>query len=669
MLINIADDLIRLDRAQLLDKLLVDKTMSNRPDGNGRKMERHILWATDAYLKWEDPSEPSRGNYGPSMEIKRGLLAPDHFRVVQTRARKAFEEQSERTKKHAEVFTPLFICKKMIDVADETWTEEILSKKWKKYVDARRLEITCGEAPFLVSRYDAATGDVIPVEERTGILDRKLSVITRFAVDEKEWVRESFRALQATYGYEFQGDNLVIARVNVFADWSEWLQHVWHREPALKEKKQALNIIAWNLWQMDGLTGKIPNTAKFMEIEEGNLFETKDDKEENLPDCRIYDWRNIVKSLEYKKLAERGPGIMKFDFVIGNPPYQEETKVNNRKSAIYHYFYDEAQKVTDKYILISPARFLFNTGLTPKDWNLKMLNDPHLKVMYYEPISSKVFPNKVIKGGVVIIYRDAKINFGAIEKFIPDENLRMLGRHFKDDLEHNFSSIVYSGRSDLKFNDKFLQKYPQSIHDRLEAIQGKHPNVKELSPNEEYELKSSTFETLPYIFADYQPKDSQNYYELIGLENHKRVNKWIEKQYMEPRYPDHNNISFYKVLLPESNGAGRYGETLSDPIVVGPNVSSTTTFISIGCFNKAMDAENVLKYIKTKFVRALLGIKKKTQHNPKSSWTYVPLQDFTLNSDIDWTQSISNIDKQLYKKYGLDEKEISFIESHVKEMA
>ena len=279
MLINIADDLIRLDRAGLLKELLVDKTLSNLKDGAGKKVKRNIVWATNAYI-------PRGEAYGASMEIRAGLLSKDHFRVVQTRARKAFEEQSERTKKHAEVFTPLFICKKMNDVADESWTEEILSKRWKKYVDARRLEITCGEGPFLVSRYDAATGEVIPVEERSGILDRKLAVITRFAADEKEWVNQSFRALQATYGYEFQGDNLLIARVNVFADWSEWLQHVWHREPTQAEKKKAINIIAWNLWQMDGLTGKIPNTAKFMEIKEINLFEAEEEKKsEELPDC------------------------------------------------------------------------------------------------------------------------------------------------------------------------------------------------------------------------------------------------------------------------------------------------------------------------------------------------------------------------------------------------
>ena len=136
---------------------------------------------------------------------------------------------------------------------------------------------------------------------------------------------------------------------------------------------------------------------------------------------------------------------------------------------------------------------------------------------------------------------------------------------------------------------------------------------------------------------------------------------------MAPRY-EINNIEKYKVLLPESNGAGVFGEVLSTPIVAGPSVSSTPTFISIGAFDTIQESNNLLKYVKTKLVRALLGICKKTQHNPSSVWAYVPLQDFTNNSDIDWSKSIFEIDAQLYKKYGLSQEEIDFIESKVKSM-
>ena len=123
---------------------------------------------------------------------------------------------------------------------------------------------------------------------------------------------------------------------------------------------------------------------------------------------------------------------------------------NNKGEAIYHYFYEIAEQVSDKYVLISPARFLFNGGLTPKTWNEKMLNDEHLNVEFYTPKSEDVFPNTDIKGGVVVLYRDIDKNFGAIKTFVPDPILRSLSQKFKADIDRNLSSIIFGGRSDLK---------------------------------------------------------------------------------------------------------------------------------------------------------------------------------------------------------------------------
>lgn len=359
---------------------------------------------------------------------------------------------------------------------------------------------------------------------------------------------------------------------------------------------------------------------------------------------------------------------MKFDFVIGNPPYQSSSDSYNRQEPIYPYFYDAAEQVSDKYLLISPARFLFNAGLTPKEWNKKMLSDEHLKVEYFNQNSSEIFSNTEIKGGVAVMYRDTTQNFGAIEEFIADDTIRKIASHFKKDEEHNFPSIMYGGRSDLKFNDTFLKEYPDSKNKRLQAIQAKHPEVKELGPGEEYEIKSSTFEVLDYIFKSEEPVDIQNYYKIFGLFSNKRVYRWIEKKYMSPRYPDNNNIHAYKAYIPKASGNGIWGETISIPVVATPGESSTPSFIGIGNFKTQLEAINVTKYIKTKTVRALLGILKITQDIVPSKWAYVPLQDFTDKSDINWNTSISNIDKQLYKKYGLTDEEISFIETNVKEM-
>lgn len=359
---------------------------------------------------------------------------------------------------------------------------------------------------------------------------------------------------------------------------------------------------------------------------------------------------------------------MKFNAVVGNPPYQEEGANNNKKDPIYPYFWDASIKLSNLITLITPARFLFDAGQTSKEWNKKMLNDEHFKVIRYFADSKDVFKTADIKGGVAIGLHDKDKVLGPIREFIPDNTLSSIASKFSDKSEANLSSIVYGGRSDLKFNEAFLKKYPQSINDRLKAIQAKHPNVHCLSQNEEYELKSSTFSVLPYVFREESPEQNGDFYKITGLLNLKRYCRWIEKKFMSPRYPENNNIDKFKVFVPESNGSGAFGEVLSNPFIGVPSESSTPTFISIGCFDTKLEAENAEKYIKTRLARALLGICKKTQHNPKATWSYIPLQDFTPNSDIDWSQSVDDIDKQLFKKYGLTEEDINFINTNVKPM-
>lgn len=628
VIINIADDLIKLHRAGFLDSILTDKTTKGR-----------ILWATNAYL-WRGEK------YGAAKELREQLIMVDHGRVIQTRARKAFEEQSERTHNHAEVFTPSFICKIMNDKADEPWTDEVLSKRWKKYVDARRLEITCGEGPYLVSRYNASTGEMIPINDRIGILDRKLAVVSKYSENESEWIYWSFRALQATYGYEFQGDNLLIARVNVLADWEDWFEFNVHRKPVKREFKRAINIIVWNLWQMDGLTGKVPNIPDFMEEREISLF-GEDEDNTNIKsqlDCRIYDWINECKSIEYRELAERRKGIMKFDFIIGNPPYQEETDSDStRKPPIYNLFMDESYKIGKVVELITPARFLFDAGYTPKAWNEKMLQDNHFKVLFYEPASNKIFSNTDIKGGVIISLRNENMDFGSIGIFTKFTELNGILKKVKPQMTTSMEDIISPPLS-FKLSKLMLQENPNTIG----------------------RLRSSAFTTLSDIFLDSLPNDNRNYIQFVGLLNTRRTRKFIRRDYIAD---SSGTLDKYTVLLAKANGSGKFGEALSATEIAEPGVGYSQTFIGIGKFDDISSARNVERYLKTKFCRAMLGVLKITQDCPGPKWKYVPTQDFTSNSDIDWTQSIHNIDQQLYKKYGLDEKEISFIESHVKEMA
>lgn len=348
-----------------------------------------------------------------------------------------------------------------------------------------------------------------------------------------------------------------------------------------------------------------------------------------------------------------------FDFCIGNPPYQEEQISDNLEGSqknfapsVYNYFIDESIKVSEKVELIHPARFLFNAGNTPKAWNKKMLNDPHFKVLLYEPDSSKIFSSLSVplKGGIAITYRDESGNYGAIQAFtqFPEVNT-VLHKVIASKNFESLTEIVYS-RTTYRLTDFMHKEHPDAIT--------------KLSKGHAYDMASNIFERLPEIFYDSVPDNNHQYVKILGREDNKRVYKYIRRDYIN----DVDNLEYYKVLIPQANGSGLFGETISTPIIEFPNVGNTETFISIGKFSSRSAAEAVRKYISTKFSRTLLSVLKVTQNGNKPVWKYIPLQNFTAASDIDWSKSIHEIDLQLYRKYGLSDDEIAFIESNVKEM-
>lgn len=650
---DIQSDLMRADKRRVLGLLLQDKTS-----------KRNILWGTDMYAE--------RGTaYAHDSEITPELITGVHAGLIRSRAQKHQEQQSERTRTHAEVFTPMWVCAMMIDALDDDWfgaqhvftdesgerTQRVEfpeGKTWQDYVRSTRLEITCGEAPFLVNRYDAATGEPVPVEKRIGILDRKLRVVDENAADEDEWVRWVFLAFRSTFGYEFQGDNLLIARLNLLATFEEYLDHRWHREATDRELRKVANIITWNVWQMDGLTYRIPfDTTSDAPMD---LFESAglEDSQEvpaakRISRCRIYDWSSNRSQV---LVSERGKATMKFDYIIGNPPYQEEVEGDNKTYAkpIYDRFLDASYKLGNVVEMIHPARFLFDAGSTPKAWNERMLNDEHLKVLWYEADSKRVFTNTDIKGGVAVTLHNACKQYEPVGVFVPyREMASVLKKVTGSPAFLPLSSEVLSA-----YSYKFTQKMHDDFPDALEKMSSGHA----------FDLKSNVFNRLPHILLGEKPKDGDNYLRIVGREGNNRVTKYIRREYVNHV----ENLDSWKVFLPAANGAGDFGEVFSDPIVAGPGVGSTETFISLGNFGSKGEAESCLAYIKTKFVRALLGILKTTQHLTPGVFKYVPLQDFTSSSDIDWSQSVADIDKQLYKKYHLTDEEIDFIEKNVKEM-
>lgn len=291
----------------VLNAILKDKTT-----------KKNIIFATDAYADYDVDAKT---------QITEQILLGFGALTIQPRVLKSMEEQSERTKKKAEVFTPSWICNKMNNHCDAEWfghkevfnrevdhtwvinTEKIEFEKpkdWQKYVDSKRLEITCGKAPYIVSRYDTTTAEIIPVRERIGILDRKLRIVNENTDNEKDWLKWAMRAFQSVYGYEFQGDNLLIARINLLMTFLEYMNDRWGHDPSDEDLKKITNVIVWNLWQMDGITGTIPFGKPKDNYQQISLFDYTvgiNDLEPETVYCKIYDWRRD-NSLTYISMKE-----------------------------------------------------------------------------------------------------------------------------------------------------------------------------------------------------------------------------------------------------------------------------------------------------------------------------------------------------------------------------
>lgn len=603
---------------------------------------RNILWCTHDY-------ESKGDGYQYADEIRPELITGNHGTIIRPRVLKSKTEQLDRAKDMAEVFTPSWVVKMMVDYLE---------------IDANTLtlELTCGEAPFLVSRYDTTTGQPIAINERVGVLDRKLRTINEQELNDEEWLRQIRLAFQTTYGYEWQGDSLLLARENLLYTFIDYYSARYGSTPATPLLQDFAEIISWNLWQMDGLTYRIPR-EKQEEQPQAQLSLFDEAPIEALPPvCKIMNWKTnkTIKVNDIKKRQTKNQNIMKFDVIIGNPPYQEEVEGNGRSNPVYNYFMDEAYKVGNIVELITPARFLFNAGQTPKVWNKKILMDEKFKVLHYEQQSDAVFQNVDIKGGVAITYHDVDKSFGPIRTFIPYNELRQA---LEKVISYEESHVKQKDSRALFLSDITVGAVPYRF---TETLRREHPELVEGGRiASSFDLRSNVIDNLHGIlFYPNKPQDKNEYVKILGLYEAKRTFLWIKKDYISVP----SNFAYYKVLLPESNGAGAF-ETLSNPIVVEPKIGHTQTFISMGQYNDRQSAENLLRYLKTKFCRALLGTLKTTQHNSKATWANVPLQDFSPTSKIDWSKSIAEIDEQLFDKYGLDEPERNFIRTKVKEMA
>ena len=319
---DIREDDLRGLSPEVLDTLLHDHTTG-----------RNIVWATHDY-------ESLGRMYDYHSEILPELITGERGMVIRPRVLKSKENQTGRAKDMAEVFTPSWVCNAQNNLVDEAWfgrkdvfnvensekhtwqtnPDKIVfpkDKTWKDYVRATRWEITCGEAPYLVSRYDTTTGEFIPLNERIGLLDRKLRVVSENTTTSGEWLDMAQEAYMHTYGFEWQGDNLLLAREALLWTFIEHYQAKFGKMPLVRSINYIAYIISWNLFQMDGLKGVVPDSCRNGTVEKvATLFgeeehvvhclgcEKENIRQHNGIYCLIRDWPNGKKKIRFIDLVK-----------------------------------------------------------------------------------------------------------------------------------------------------------------------------------------------------------------------------------------------------------------------------------------------------------------------------------------------------------------------------
>ena len=633
----------------VLDTLLKDKSTG-----------KNIIWATDP------PEELQTVMYEPvtdRSQITTQQLGLTHYEVVLPRMMKQTDTQQQRTRKKGEVFSPAWVCNKMNNALDADWFRGLGAEEsagqftvelpqgwqtvetpvqfpacggktpaWVQYVQSRRLEVTCGEAPFLASRYDAATGEMIPVARRIGILDRKLRVVSENAATEDEWRKYATHAVQSTYGYEYQGDNLLLARVNLLLTYAEHLQARWQRKPIKEELQPIATIISWNLWQMDGLHLSVPGGKPQPETEQLDLFSMFGAAEPQPPtvSCKVKNWRKGSHGTAQNfETIQEGSTSMKFDYVIGNPPYQiSDGGAGVSATPIYNRFI-EAIKTTHPgaICLIIPAKW-YSGGKGLDKFREKMLGDRHISTLVDYSNSLDVFPNVDVAGGVCyFVWKEA---YNGKCKYTNYRNGKATTAY--RDLNEFQTFIRYPVASEIV---KKVKEDGELTLDKVVSSRKPFGLATTAKPMKTCDI------TLRYNGGRGPYKSTEI---RVGTE---MIDQW--KIIISRLTAEHAG-------QPAKDGKYRVLSTME---LLKPGEICSETYLVAGAFDSKEEATNYMDYLKTQFVRFLILQIAMTQQLSKASFAFVPCQDFTRK----WT------DKQLFEKYDLSGEEVNYIQGMIKEMA
>ena len=671
--------------SRLLETLLIDRTTGE-----------NILWCTDDYIE--------RGE---------GYTAKNHITVeqviseeiIQSRIFKSLEAQKNRVKEKGEVFTPAWLCNLMNNAIDDEWLgyKEAFSsseqgnwtvnkekikfpqqgktqpKGWQGYVKSRRLELTCGEAPFLVSRYDMADGRMIPVNERIGLLDRKLRVINEHIRNlrakrenaKENWLSWAMKAVRNTYGYEWQGDNVLLARENILLDVMEFYEGRWQEEMPIDWVHKFAEVISWNIWQMDGLKLVVPGTcheeiiekqiqsmtlfekekitAKDIKCQENFLKNDETVTVQNCPGCRnedismhngipckIKNW-STGEVIEFRScLCEYWEGAEKMgkkpfrpDVIIGNPPYQvSDGGAGKSAKPVYQHFVSQAKKFAPNIVsLIIPSRW-FAGGKGLDDFRRDMLTDKHIKILVDFENFRDVFPGVDLAGGACFFIRDN--NYDGDCKVVNATSSGTLEMYRNLD---EFDILVRSNKA-------------------LEILR------KVIAWNK-------TGKTLSSVVSSRKPFGLPTNYGAI--EN--GVPCWfiqrIGRKFADPKDVDDSMgyLSKWKLLAPKAPIAGQ--TDFSKPvgfyydgntIIAAPGECCTESFIVLGAFDTEKEVNFYRSYIFTRTVRFLLLQSVVSQDVTKKNFCFVP--------DLGKYDKVYT-DAELCSLWGITEDEWLYIESKI----
>lgn len=567
-------------------------------------------------------------------------ITVDDVFCLRPRLSKDKDLQRDRILKNAEVFTPAWVCNfqnsledsywfgyddvfNRADAENKTWqtnTNEIRFSKnlsWLDYIKRNCLELACGEAPYITSRYDASTGEKIDVCNRIGLLDRKLRVILENVNSKEDWVYYTGIALEHTYGFEYQGDNLFFARCNVLLSVLEYYKYYWKEQLSVQQTKNLANIISWNFWQMDGRTNTVPSETNPSVL------------------CHIWDYTSK------KKLTVNAIEKPYFDICVGNPPYQASTEVMLINQNLWTDLFSNQIEQSKRISLLVPGKMCFGLSKKPAfaDW---LLSNPHYHCARIFRDMNLFNDKRVTLPLVAVIEYDHSRTFQQETAYLFPEIKGLVERLKPVNPAEQISYCPFN------FNlDKIREDFPgQSFDDSR--------------------LHTNAYKTYSCCFSKTPSCDSFGC--LFRMPNKKTVRLYIKKKYI--RYT--KLINTYKIAVPRLfdnrelilDGQKRIYINLQ---LLNPGEICSTTFQVVYYTADYAEATNFLKYLKTKFVRALVGNQKCDNHFRMSYLDAVPMQDFTSNAVLNWNASIADLDRQLYRLYDCTAEEISFIESTIQE--